>query len=439
MQILKPGDTFADNYRLVRLVDTGGFAAVWEALFIRANHIVALKIFPALDPDGVKNIENEYKNQANLLHTNLVTARNFGVYEGQPYLEMLFFGGGNAAKLIGNSNELTLAKCLQQISNGLSYLHAKEIVHQDIKPNNFLLDDDGNFYLADLGLSVKIRQTIQRYTEAKSVSQVQSTMRQTTGSTPPCYRAPELYERPSLHKPPIKATDIWSLGASIYEMANGDVPFGDMGGIMQVNSPEPPDLPASFSPQLNSIIKDTWNRPKASEFEDWAATFVKTGRWPSVEPVTGAEVRGSRSTIVSTDKPYEEPAAIQPKPASSFPKGIVIFLVLVILGGGIAYFVLSSGKKKNNEMGSGNPTTQVADSTRKPKDTATPVSPGTVTPPIAVADEDGDGVPDSKDKCPHTPKGEKVDKHGCSLVQRAPIRDGMQQLPDPTKRDAFQH
>jgi serine/threonine protein kinase len=281
MLTLNPGDLFAEHYKLVRLVDTGGFAEVWEAIFLSAGNTVALKIYPKLDAEGVKNIEDEYINQADLSHSNLLIARYFGKYNGYPFLEMRYCSGGNASAKLGSATEEDIAHCMSQIASALAYLHANGIVHQDVKPNNFLLDSRGNYYLADLGLSLKIRSTIRKYTQSRN-SKADSIH---AGLTPPAYRGPELYDRSAgVGAGPVMASDIWALGASLYEMMTGDVPLGEFGGLMQLNQPEPPDLPEGFSAMLNQIIKkclarQTWDRPKAAELHLWAQHYLDTGKY----------------------------------------------------------------------------------------------------------------------------------------------------------------
>ena len=281
MLTLNPGDLFAEHYKLIRLVDTGGFAEVWEAIFLSAGNTVALKIYPKLDAEGVKNIEDEYINQADLSHSNLLIARYFGKYNGYPFLEMRYCSGGNASAKLGSATEEDIAHCMSQIASALAYLHANGIVHQDVKPNNFLLDSKGNYYLADLGLSLKIRSTIRKYTQSRN-SKADSIH---AGLTPPAYRGPELYDRSAgVGAGPVMASDIWALGASLYEMMTGDVPLGEFGGLMQLNQPEPPDLPEGFSAMLNQIIKkclarQTWDRPKAAELHLWAQHYLDTGKY----------------------------------------------------------------------------------------------------------------------------------------------------------------
>jgi len=281
MLTLNPGDLFAEHYKLIRLVDTGGFAEVWEAIFLSAGNTVALKIYPKLDAEGVKNIEDEYINQADLSHSNLLIARYFGKYNGYPFLEMRYCSGGNASAKLGSATEDDIAQCMSQIASALAYLHANGIVHQDVKPNNFLLDSKGNYYLADLGLSLKIRSTIRKYTQSRN-SKADSIH---AGLTPPAYRGPELYDRSAgVGAGPVMASDIWALGASLYEMMTGDVPLGEFGGLMQLNQPEPPDLPEGFSAMLNQIIKkclakQTWDRPKAAELHQWAQHYLDTGKY----------------------------------------------------------------------------------------------------------------------------------------------------------------
>lgn len=282
---LEEGQIFDTNYQLLRLIDTGGFTEVWEAKYLVAGNTVALKVYPKLDEEGIRNIEEEYKRLFELQHSNLLSVLHFGRFNGYPYLVMRYYPGGNASKKIGSSSETEIAKCLLQIGGVLKYLHENNLVHQDIKPNNFLLDQFGNYFLADLGLSFKVRDTIRLSTATVSMNDVASMQ---TGLTPPPYRAPELYDRKRPSKDPLKATDIWALGASLYEMITGDPPFGDLGGIMQVNDPTVKDLPAGYSRELDSLLKsclekDPAKRPLAADLVKKANHYVENGTWTTIK------------------------------------------------------------------------------------------------------------------------------------------------------------
>jgi len=348
MLILQPGDVFADHYRLTRLIDTGGFADVWEAVFLSAGNTVALKIYPRLDEEGGKNIENEYRNQADLSHSHLLIARYFGRHNGYPFLEMRYCSGGNAGGKLGNCDETELARCCYHVASALEYLHENNIVHQDIKPNNFLLDSSGNYYLADLGLSLKVRQTIKKFTMS-GPGQKSSF----TGLTPPAYRAYELYDRTSIGDQPVKASDIWALGASLYEMATGNMPFGEFGGLTQQRDPQPPSLPDGFSPQLNRILekclaKETWERPKASELAAWAHNYLQKKDYGL--PVSAATIPMSQQKPVDDRKGPKDGLkgtvadgnGIAVPVRKRRPVGLYILLFTVVLAG-IAWVWARSG------------------------------------------------------------------------------------------------
>jgi len=359
MLILQPGEVFAEHYRLTRLIDTGGFADVWEAVFLSAGNTVALKIYPRLDEEGGKNIENEYRNQADLSHSHLLIARYFGRHNGYPFLEMRYCSGGNAAGLLGSCDERELARCCYHIASALEYLHENNIVHQDIKPNNFLLDGSGNYYLADLGLSLKVRQTIKKFTMSGTAQKSSF-----TGLTPPAYRAFELYDRTTIGEQPVKASDIWALGASLYEMATGNMPFGEFGGLTQQRDPQPPSLPGQFSSQLNAILskclaKETWERPKASELAMWAHSYLQKKDYglPTVSAATvpmgkmdgvsktdemgtvaeGKKTGGAAKATVAEGKGTIAEGGGNFVDAGSArkrrPVGLYVLLVVVVLGG----------------------------------------------------------------------------------------------------------
>ncbi len=284
--MLKPRNSFAREYHLKKWIDMRGLAEVWEAMSVK-NHLtdsVALKIFPTVYTAGIKEIEAGYAKQPYLWHNNLLAAKRLGIYENRPYLEMHFCGNGNISSKVLQLSENEIAKCLQQIASALAYLHENSILHGCVKPNNILLDGDNYYlYLADLGLSAELRETIERFVEVNnddivSSADSSSTRKSPARINPPCYCAPELFEN---NPQPSTAADIWALGASIFEIVTGKLPFGHLGGEAQRrNNAVLKDISQNFSPDLNLIIKrclskNKENRPTAQEIEEVAKVFLK--------------------------------------------------------------------------------------------------------------------------------------------------------------------
>ena len=139
---------FATRYKLISKLGAGGYSEVWLAEDTRAADLqVALKIFAAssgLDSDGLKTFSNEYKLVFDLNHSHLLRPNYYDVFEDRPFLVMPYIPKGSCLKLCGKMDEPELAKFLLQIGEALQYLHSQEppIIHQDIKPDNILIDTD---------------------------------------------------------------------------------------------------------------------------------------------------------------------------------------------------------------------------------------------------------------------------------------------------------
>lgn len=260
--MLKENTLFAGRYRLERLLGRGGFSEVWLAEDSKTMIRVAVKIYApgtGLDEDGVKLFTREFSLVFNLNHSNLLRPTHYDDYERQPFLVLPYCERGSALKLVGNISEEEAWKLLQDISAGLEYLHSKEppVIHSDIKPDNILIDSDGRYMITDFGISTKVRSTLRK--------SVNKGVDESAGTT--AYMGPERFGRePS----PIKASDIWSVGAMMYELLTGDVPFGNLGGIIQMNGALVPFVPGDYSPALKELIekclsKEPWDRPTAEE------------------------------------------------------------------------------------------------------------------------------------------------------------------------------
>jgi serine/threonine protein kinase len=174
-----------------------------------------------------------------------------------------------------------LAKFLLQIGEALQYLHSQEppIIHQDIKPDNILIDNKGNYLLTDFGISTKIRRTL-----TKSIGQ------KTASSGTTAYMAPEKFSVKLSDKAPIKANDIFSLGVCMFELLTDELPCGDLGGILLSSGGQTAELPENYTPNLQKLIaaclsKDAWERPTAEELVGVAKNYQKKGEWSLPERI----------------------------------------------------------------------------------------------------------------------------------------------------------
>ncbi|MEO8391734.1 MAG: protein kinase [Chloroflexota bacterium] len=215
-QNLKPliGQTLR-SYELRAVVGVGGFGIVYQAYQLVVERDVAIKvILPqyADDPEFIRRFEGEARIIAHLEHPYIVPLYDFWREPGGAYLVMRWLKGGSLRDLLLHSRSVdphTVAHFLDQISEALTVAHQRGIVHQDIKPENILLDEFQNAYLSDFGI-------------AKTPSgSGEDNENQQSGFGTAAYASPEQI----MHKPVTAQTDIYNLGMMIYELLTGDVPF----------------------------------------------------------------------------------------------------------------------------------------------------------------------------------------------------------------------
>jgi serine/threonine protein kinase len=259
----KENTIFDNRYRLIRLLGRGGFSEVWLIEDTKINNTqAALKIYApgiGLDSDGTELFSQEFALVFNLNHTNLLRPSYFDVCENQPYLVLPFCDKGSVKKFLGKITEKQAWSFLHDVAAGLTYLHAQNppVIHQDIKPDNILMNSSGIFLITDFGISTKARGTLRR-----SVITSQSF----TGGTL-AYMGPERFGKDNM---PIKASDVWALGASLYELITGNAPFGEHGGLLLKSGAEIPDIQGAWSDSLKAVIykclsQQPWDRPTAHD------------------------------------------------------------------------------------------------------------------------------------------------------------------------------
>ena len=243
-------ELFDGKYRKEKRLGGGGFSDVWKVTYVKTGVTLALKIYKPganVDSDGVDMLKHEYALMVNISHRNLLKPQFFDICDGQPYLVLPYCERGSIYNMKKKMSEEETWKLLRDMSSALEYLHTRTpaIIHQDIKPDNILIASDGSYMLTDFGVStsLKVKATQSRLSFDDHLLGSAGTI---------AYMPPNKFSRKNL---PIFANDIWSLGATVFEMLTGELPFGQTGGLIQKKGAEVPDLPEDFSNLLNDTIR----------------------------------------------------------------------------------------------------------------------------------------------------------------------------------------
>lgn len=285
--MFEQGLLIADRYKLITLLGRGGFSEVWLAEDVLANIKIAIKIYApgvGLDDAGISLFTQEFSLVFDMNHTNLLHPTHFDCWQRMPFLILPYCQNGSAFKYVSSNTpmpEEEAWKVLHDVAAGLAYLHGKipPIIHQDIKPDNILISDEGRYMITDFGISARIRSTLNRKTAEMS------------GGTL-AYMGPERFGQ---NPQPIMASDIWSLGAMMYELMTGNPPYGNHGGMLQKNGADIPLVEGEYSQRLKDLIYrcvalNTWDRPTAEQIERETSAYLLgvTTPEPEVEtpPVT---------------------------------------------------------------------------------------------------------------------------------------------------------
>src|SRR5258708_3653923 len=237
------------NYDLLEKVAEGGMGSIYKGRHRETGQIVALKVMPSHMAGNavlLKRFEQEFRAASLLDHPNIVRALDYGEAGSSPYLVMEFVDGeslGQKLERDGKMPETEAIKVIAQVAQGLHRAHKQGMIHRDVKPDNILVMPDGTAKLADLGL-------------VKEVEADLNLTRTGRGLGTPHFMAPEQFRNA---KNADARCDIYSLGATLYMMVTGDLPF-------KSNGP----LDAWMKKIHNEITAPRRHTPALSERVDWA-------------------------------------------------------------------------------------------------------------------------------------------------------------------------
>jgi serine/threonine-protein kinase len=346
------------RYRVDARLARGGMATVYEALDLRLDRVVALKVMHASladDANFVSRFQREAKSAARLSDPHVVAVYDQGEDGDLVYLAMEYVPGRTVRDVLREHGKLSAEQALtilDPVLQALEAAHRAGFVHRDVKPENVLLTDDGRVKVADFGLARAI-------SAATSSAATQGLLIGTVA-----YLSPEQVERGVADA----RSDVYGAGILLYEMVTGTVPFAGETPLsvayQHVNAavPVPSSIRPGIAPAVDALVARSTARDPDNRYPDAAAFLddVRTARraLPVPRPFGVVDDSATAATLVvplTTDATTGEygPAGAQtayrgatPPPAGKAPKakrpkrkrrkGLIAFILVLLLAAGVA-------------------------------------------------------------------------------------------------------
>jgi predicted Ser/Thr protein kinase len=325
-----------NRYRLDRVLGRGGMGIVWLAEDQKLERQVALKFLPSLiglDPAAVKELKTETRRGLELSHPNIVRIYDFVDDEEAAAISMEYINGQTLSdlrmtrdKAVFSVNELS--NWLVGVCDALDYAHfQRKVVHRDLKPANIMVTADNCAKIADFGIARSLSDTMSRLSAAQHG---------TSGTLP--YMSPQQ----AMGERPLPTDDVYSLGATIYELLSGKPPFyrGDL--PMQINS----KIPTSMKERREEL--EITGVPDIPQEWEWAIAQClhkdPTQRPPSAGAL--AEMIGLKpaTTLSRTMTASGNPATAAPAPRFKRSHLLAACAAVLVVGGAAAALLLGGGE-----------------------------------------------------------------------------------------------
>lgn len=314
---LQVGQVLDGRFKILDLINRGGMAWIYEALDRQTGRSVALKV-PLMqfesDPGFFSRFQREENIGLTLEHPYLLNIFPGGADKSRPYIVMEYLEGQTLAARLREEKRLPeneAVRIVSQICEGLDYLHRKGVVHRDLKPENIMLCQDGTIRIMDFGI-------------AKSDHAKRLTFGGFSGTMgTPDYIAPEQVQG----KRGDARTDIYALGAMLYEMTTGFTPYdGDNPYvIMNARLTGDPEAPRArnpeLSPEIEEIILHALERHPAKRFSSAICMKAELNNYQQV-PLT------ERSKRLRAPQLWKARLPLLPKIAALVMLQIAVFFLL---------------------------------------------------------------------------------------------------------------
>ena len=286
------------QYKILERISRGATSTVYKAYQEKLDRCVAIKVLSPhfIEEEGfLERFHQEARAVARLDHPNILPVYDFDDAGDSVYLVMKYVNTGTLKQLLGRPLDLSLVvDIVTQVGMALGYAHRQGVVHRDVKPGNILLAEDAWALLTDFGLA-KIRAPGRQLTESG------------IGLGTPDYMAPEQAQG----LPVDGRADLYSLGAVVYEMVTGCVPFDGESGMAVIakHITEPVKPPRELKPDLPEAVERVILKLLSKNPVD---------RYPTAEATVAALIRSTG--LADRDRPASVTASARPVNLPPLPR-----------------------------------------------------------------------------------------------------------------------
>ena len=316
---LATGSIFSNRYQIIEELGKGGMGKVYKVFDTEIKEKVALKLLKpevAADSETIERFRNELKFARKIRQANVCQMFDLARDEGSYYITMEYVQGEDLKRLIRKMGRLSAGQAVsigKQVCAGLAEAHRLGVVHRDLKPQNIMVDEDGNARIMDFGIA--------RSVKAKAITGVGVMI-----GTPE-YMSPEQVEG----KEADQRSDIYSLGIVLYEMVTGRVPFeGDtpftIGIKHKSEMPKNPrELNAQIPEDLGRLILKCMAKEKEKRYQSASDLAAELTRIEKELPTT--------EKLVSRRKAKTEKAPSVRRRRYALYGAVVVLALLIVVAG----------------------------------------------------------------------------------------------------------
>ncbi len=324
------------DYEIRGEIARGGMGVVYRARQLSLNRLVALKmILPGqlVSAEASQRFRAEAENVARLQHEHIVPIYEVGDYQGQPYFSMKLIESGSLDRRMAefNNDPPATARLMATIARAVHHAHQHGLIHRDLKPSNILVDPHGQPHVTDFGLAKRLEASID-LTRSNAI----------VGT--PCYMAPE--QAAGRQQNVSTVTDVYGLGAVLYEMLTGRPPFkadSPLDTLAQVLQDEPvrPQVRRREVPRdLEVICLKCLQKEPESRYPSAIAVAEDLERWLTGTPITARPATWWERTVKWARR----------RPAVAALAGVSGIAILAVVGLVVGLFYSERLARSNREL-----------------------------------------------------------------------------------------